>query len=411
MDWTLSAGRDIKEEDKEDRKQPACKTEDQEQLAGGDQERRERPATRATAKRAKLELKEAKADEATAALTALTLPGYDSDSQETTQPDYRWHEAGHFEKQGSLLRFTPWIKTEGTEERNYEADDTPLEDAVRDAKALNFFQAEQIRSIPYYFDSTIHAYFVKAIEKANKRLQLYQVTELEFTRVLLSVQYFVTLASLYYRTHRFNKPGLPPGHPELYEVEQDLRCVPLAEILIPFSSKPVRIHEDLLGGLELHDGTLPSVRTYFGEYREVPTSAFLVSAKLVTLALHFLSSIGLLEASYGRYDEQRGAPSLQDKEYGVTLAELEYLAKSIRVEEPHHLLRKKHTFYFRVPYEFPNSWTGLVRQVIARYADKGLYEAGFEYSFVTGSRTYTWDPANQPFWCPVLRKDFVPQFD
>lgn len=268
-----------------------------------------------------------------------------------------------------------------------------------------FFEYHRLWHPISYFEATIYKFFETTAEKFHSNLVNLQVPKLKFGRILVAVDHFVTLAAIHYRIHRFNKPGLHPGHPDSYELEDDPRQVPLGEVLLALSPKPVQIHEDYLHGLIVYGD-----RATNREGRDVPVSDFQVSAKLVTLALSFLAHIGCITVGYGEYSSDRESwepIERVSKDYGVLLAELHYFALTFVPNSGHDLLQGQRTFYFSVPHEYDYAWTALLRQVIARESlGGGYYEAGFEYSYTRGGRLYTWDVDSEPYWCPVLRKDF-----
>ena len=264
-----------------------------------------------------------------------------------------------------------------------------------------FFDYHRIWDPLSYFEATIYRFFEATAAKFDSNLANLQVSKLKFGRILVTVDHFVTLAAVDYQIHRFNKPGLHPTHPDLYEREEHTRKVPLGEVLLALSKKPVQVHEDYLHGVVIRDN-----RAFTREGTNIPASDFQVSAKLVTLALSFLAHIGCLTVGYGEYrnDWKNGwnPTDLTRADYGVLLAELQYFGLTFDQQQGNTLLQGQRTFYFGVPEDYDYAWTALLRQVTAR---EDPYESGFEHSFLRGDHTYTWDIESEPYWCPVLDKN------
>ena len=248
----------------------------------------------------------------------------------------------------------------------------------------------------------IYRFFEATAEKFISNLINLQVPKLKFERILVAVDHFVSVAAVDYEIHHFNKPGLPPRHPNLYEFKDDPRQVPLGEILLALSPKPVQIHEDYLNRLVVRS----EPASILGTRQGVPASDFQVSAKLVTLALSFLAHIGCITVGYEEYKPEREGITYDRSrgDYGVLLAELHHFALTFDPQAGHDLLKQGRTFTFSIPYDYDYAWTALLRQVIAREEESDdFHVTGF--AFARSDKEYTWDIHSEPYWCPVLRKD------
>ena len=272
---------------------------------------------------------------------------------------------------------------------------------------LNFFAYHRIWREVDYFEAGLPKVYEETLTKFESNLKRLSVSEERFARILLTVSHFVTVAAVGYKTEFFDKPGLHPTHPDSYDEPEYLRQVALGEVLVALSSKPVQLHSDLLHGLIVQDN-----RAIIREFHEVPSSEFQVSVTLVTLALSFLAHIGCITVGYGSYTENEefatflGTPRGTNN-FGVTLAQLHYLALTVEATNGHELLNGTETFVFSVPDNYDYAWYALLRQVIYRTPGYDYYSKGFVYEYTSTDKTYQWDHLTELYWCPVLRKDFA----
>ena len=266
----------------------------------------------------------------------------------------------------------------------------------------NFISAKSIWQPSLYYETKLQAAIKEQLTKSQPTLDRLGITQEKFSRVLLTVAHFSTLASADYDSEVLCKPGT---HPEsLFNVwpEKDHRDVSFAELLEVLVGNSVQVHEELRAGTYVSHGHAYGV----GYDEPLPVSDFKVSASLLLVALNFLSQVGILHVSIGRVLEGHRGISCDtyDCEYLLKLAVLDSIAAKQPVGPTYRYaeLPTGRTLFFGVVWEYDYAWYGLLKATLSTYVTDTYSKAGFNQEAFGRTFVYQWHPQREPYWCPVL---------